>query len=126
MQSANLGRKFSAPSQLCPSSTAASAHPPSNPTTSLASRKGSLCQPPASPTPSHPHPPPHFIPYVPAPAYAAQWSGPAHGGPLLVSASQPLGPYAASTGGGQISPGPLHAFMHKSVSNPGGPNMRTT
>ncbi|XP_051911459.1 serine/threonine-protein kinase WNK1 isoform X15 [Hippocampus zosterae] len=115
-QSANLGRKFSAPSQLCPSSTAASAHLPSNPPTS---RKGSLCQPPASPTP-------HFIPYVPAPAYAAQWSGAAHGGPLLVSAPQPLGPYAASTGGGQISPGPLHAFMHKSVSNPGGPNMRTT
>ncbi|XP_077400477.1 serine/threonine-protein kinase WNK1 isoform X12 [Vanacampus margaritifer] len=128
IQSANLGRKFSAPSQLCPGSAAASAHLPSNPTTSLASRKGSLCQPPTSPAPPHPQPPPHFLPYVPGPAYAAQWSGPAHGlspphaGPLLVSASQPLGPYAASTGG----QGPLHAFMHKSLSNPGGPNMRTT
>ncbi|XP_077355155.1 serine/threonine-protein kinase WNK1 isoform X3 [Festucalex cinctus] len=127
IQSANLGRKFSAPSQLYPSSSAATSNPT---TTSLASRKGSLCQPSTSPTPPHPHPhpPPHFIPYVPAPAYAAPWSGPAHGlpapraGPLLVSASQPLGPYAASTGG----QGPLHAFMHKSLSNPGGPNMRTT
>ncbi|KAM9771823.1 serine/threonine-protein kinase WNK1 isoform 7-T7 [Syngnathus typhle] len=125
IQSANLGRKLSAPSHLCPSSTATSGHLPSNPTTSPASRKGSLCQPPTSPTPPHPHPPPHFIPYMPAPAYAAQWSGPAHGGPRLVSASQPLGPYAASTGG-QISQGPMHTFMHKSVSNPGGPNMRTT
>ncbi|XP_037098548.1 serine/threonine-protein kinase WNK1 isoform X12 [Syngnathus acus] len=125
IQSANLGRKLSAPSHLCPSSTATSAHLPSNPTTSPASRKGSLCQPPTSPTPPHPHPPPHFIPYMPAPAYAAQWSGPAHGGPRLVSASQPLGPYAASTGG-QVSQGPMHTFMHKSVSNPGGPNMRTT
>ncbi|XP_061124304.1 serine/threonine-protein kinase WNK1 isoform X5 [Syngnathus typhle] len=125
IQSANLGRKLSAPSHLCPSSTATSGHLPSNPTTSPASRKSSLCQPPTSPTPPHPHPPPHFIPYMPAPAYAAQWSGPAHGGPRLVSASQPLGPYAASTGG-QISQGPMHTFMHKSVSNPGGPNMRTT
>ncbi|XP_061662759.1 serine/threonine-protein kinase WNK1 isoform X2 [Syngnathoides biaculeatus] len=133
IQSASLGRKFSAPSQLCPSSVAASAHLPCNPTTSLASRKGSLCQPLTSPAPPHPHlPPPHFIPYAPAPAYTAQWSGPAHGvsaphaGPLLVSASQTLGPYAASMSGQIPGQGPLHAFMHKSVSNPGGPNTRTT
>ncbi|XP_061618096.1 serine/threonine-protein kinase WNK1 isoform X4 [Phyllopteryx taeniolatus] len=133
IQSASLGRKFSAPSQLCPSSMAASTHLPSNPTTSLASRKGSLCQPSTSPAPPHPHPPPpHFIPYVPAPAYTAQWSGPAHGlstahtGPLLVSTSQPLSPYAASMGGQIPGQGPLHTFMHKSVSNPGGPNTRTT
>ncbi|XP_061523677.1 serine/threonine-protein kinase WNK1 isoform X7 [Phycodurus eques] len=133
IQSAGLGRKFSAPSQLCPSSMAASTHLPSNPTTSLASRKGSLCQPPTSPAQPHPHPPPpHFIPYVPAPAYTAQWSGPAHGlstphaGPLLVSTSQPLSPYAASMGGQIPGQGPLHTFMHKSVSNPGGPNTRTT
>ncbi|XP_054656503.1 serine/threonine-protein kinase WNK1 isoform X5 [Dunckerocampus dactyliophorus] len=127
IQSASLARKYSAPSQLL----TGSAHLPSSTasTTSLATaRKGSLCQPPTSPAL------PHFIPYVPAPAYTAQWSGPAQGpsaphaaGPPLVSTSQPLGPYPPSTAG-QI---PGHAFtmssaLQKSVSSPGGPNMRTT
>ncbi|TKS90865.1 Serine/threonine-protein kinase WNK1 [Collichthys lucidus] len=88
--------------------------------------------------------PPQFIHYAPTAAYSAQWSGPAHGlstphqapaqpGPLLVSTSQPLGPYPATVGGqGQIpGQGPLQAFhltntLQKSVSNPGGPNLRTT
>lgn len=145
IQSASLGRKYSAPSQLCPSSIGGSAHLPTNPTsaTSLAVRKGSLCHPPASSTPPQPQPP-QFIHYTPTAAYSAQWSGPAHGlsnqhqaptqpGPLLVSTSQPLGPYPATVGGqGQIpGQGPLQAFhltnaLQKSVSNPGGPNLRTT
>ncbi|XP_026217499.1 serine/threonine-protein kinase WNK1 isoform X2 [Anabas testudineus] len=142
IQSASLGRKYSAPSQLCASSIGGSAHLPTNPTTatSLAARKGSLCNPPASSTPTQPQPP-QFIHYTPTAAYSAQWSGPAHGlstphqapvqsGPLLVSTSQPLGPYP--TPQGQVpGQGPLQAFhlasaLQKSVSNPGGPNLRTT
>ncbi|XP_057712238.1 serine/threonine-protein kinase WNK1 isoform X12 [Corythoichthys intestinalis] len=120
-QPANHGRKFSAPSQLCPSGIAASAP---NPTTSLSVHKGSPCPARGSPSP----PLPHFIPYMPAPQYGAQWSGPAHGlpaphaGRLPVSASQPLGPYTAPAPG----QGPLRTFTHKSLSNPGGPNTRTT
>ncbi|XP_072233790.1 serine/threonine-protein kinase WNK1 isoform X3 [Leuresthes tenuis] len=140
IQSASLGRKFSAPSQLCPSSIGGSVHLPANPTTatSLAARKGSLCHPPASSTPPQLQPP-QFIHYPPTAAFSAQWSGPAHTlpnphqaptQPLLVSTSQPLGPYPAPQG--QIpGQGPLQAFhltntLQKSVSNPGGPNLRTT
>ncbi|XP_061570481.1 serine/threonine-protein kinase WNK1 isoform X9 [Cololabis saira] len=140
IQSASLGRKFSAPSQLCPSSIGGSTHLPANPTaaTSLAGRKGSLCHPPACSTPPQLQPP-QFIHYTPTAAYSAQWSGPAHSlsnphqaaaQPLLVSTSQPLGPYPAPQG--QIpGQGPLQAFhltntLQKSVSNPGGPNLRTT
>ncbi|XP_076014993.1 serine/threonine-protein kinase WNK1-like isoform X2 [Genypterus blacodes] len=136
IQSANLNRKFSAPSQLCPSSIGGSTHLPSNPptATSLAARKGSLCHPPASTTPPQP---PQFIPYAPTAAYSAQWSGPAahqantQPGPLMVSTSQPLGPYPATVGGQIPGQGPLQAFhrantLQKSVSNPGGPNLRTT
>ncbi|CAI5636000.1 unnamed protein product [Oreochromis niloticus] len=140
IQSASLGRKYSAPSQLCPSSIGGSAHIPTNSSTatSLAARKGSLCHPPASSTPPQPQLP-QFIHYTPTAAYSAQWSGPAHSlstphqaptQPLLVSTSQPLGPYP--TPQGQITgQGPLQAFhltntLQKSVSNPGGPNLRTT
>ncbi|KAM9705803.1 serine/threonine-protein kinase WNK1 isoform 12-T12 [Menidia menidia] len=140
VQSASIGRKFSAPSQLCPSSIGGSTHLPANPTTatSLAARKGSLCHPPSSSTPPQLQPP-QFIHYPPTAAYSAQWSGPAHTlpnphqaptQPLLVSTSQPLGPYPAPQG--QIpGQGPLQAFhltntLQKSVSNPGGPNLRTT
>lgn len=142
IQSASLGRKYSAPSQLCPSSIGGSAHLPTNPTTatSMAIRKGSLCHPPATSTAPQSQPP-QFIHYTPTAAYSAQWSGPTHSlstphqappqpGPLLVSTSQPLGPY--TTPQGQISgQGPLQAFhltsaLQKSVSNPGGPNLRTT
>lgn len=136
IQSAGLSRKFSAPSQLCPSSLGGSAHLPANlaSATSLAARKGSLCHPPASSTP-----PTHFIHYTPTPAYSAQWSGPALSlsnappapvPPLLVSTSQPLGPYPTPQGHIPGHP-PLQAFhmsntMQKSVSSPGGPNLRTT
>uniref|UniRef100_A0A3P9NA47 Serine/threonine-protein kinase WNK1-like n=1 Tax=Poecilia reticulata TaxID=8081 RepID=A0A3P9NA47_POERE len=136
-QSASLGRKYSAPSQLCPSSIGGSAHLPANPTsaTSLAARKGSLCHPPASSAPPQLQPP-QFIPYAPSAAYTAQWCGPAHSmanpqqaptQPLLVSASQPLGPYPPPQGHlpGQ-GPYLLTATLQKSVSSPGGPNMRTT
>ncbi|KAG7463365.1 hypothetical protein JOB18_013464 [Solea senegalensis] len=142
IQSAGLGRKYSAPSQLCPSSIGGSAHLPTNPTTttstSVAARKGSLSHAPAASTPPQPQPP-QFIHYNPTPAYSAQWSGPglptphqaaAQPGPLLVSTSQPLGPYPTPQGHipGQ---GPFQAFhvtnaLQKSVSNPGGPNLRTT
>uniref|UniRef100_A0A3P9I4W8 non-specific serine/threonine protein kinase n=1 Tax=Oryzias latipes TaxID=8090 RepID=A0A3P9I4W8_ORYLA len=135
IQSAGLSRKFSAPSQLCPSSLGGSAHLPANlaSATSLAARKGSLCHPPASSTP-----PTHFIHYTPTPAYSAQWSGPALSlsnappapVPPLVSTSQPLGPYPTPQGHIPGHP-PLQAFhlsntMQKSVSSPGGPNLRTT
>ncbi|CAL1569119.1 unnamed protein product [Knipowitschia caucasica] len=143
IQSANMGRKFSAPGQLCPSSgSAGSAQLPANPGShsSLSARKSSLGQTPTSPTPpSSQSQPPQFIHYHPSAAYSAQWSGPAHvkplphqAPPLLVSASQPLAPYNTSTSqnqsAGQAS---LQAFhlsnaLHKSVSNPGGPNLRTT
>lgn len=142
IQSAGLGRKYSAPSQLCPSTIGGSAHLPTNPTaaTSVAARKGSLSHPPASPTPPQPQLP-QFIHYAPTTAYSAQWSGPAHAlpnlhqapaqpGPLLVSTSQPVGPYP--TPQGQIpGQGPFQAFhmtnmLQKSISNPGGPNLRTT
>ncbi|XP_013890166.1 serine/threonine-protein kinase WNK1 [Austrofundulus limnaeus] len=135
-QSASLCRKYSAPSQLCPSSIGGSALLPANPTsaTSLAARKTSLCQPPATSAPPQLQPA-QFIPYNPSAAFAAQWCGPAHSvanppqapaQPLLVSTSQPLGPYPTQQG-----QGPLQAFHHpsalqKSVSTPGGPNLRTT
>ncbi|MEQ2157372.1 hypothetical protein GOODEAATRI_001192 [Goodea atripinnis] len=136
-QSASLGRKYSAPSQLCPSSIGGSAHLPANPTsaTSLAARKSSLCHPHASSTPPQLQPP-QFIHYVPSAAYTAQWCGPAHSmsnpqqaptQPLLVSASQPLGPYAPPQGQlpGQ-GPFLLTTTLQKSVSSPGGANLRTT
>lgn len=147
IQSASLGRKYSAPSHLCPSSIGGSAQLPTNPTTvtSVAVRKGSLCRPPSSSTPPLPQSqPPQFIHYNPTSAYGAQWSGPAHvlpaphqgpaqPGPLLVSTSQPLGPYPSAVGGqGQLpGQGSLQALhfsntLPKSVSNPGGPNLRTT
>ncbi|XP_077565488.1 serine/threonine-protein kinase WNK1 isoform X3 [Stigmatopora nigra] len=115
IQPVNMGRKLSTPSQLCPSGVPTSTHIPSSPTTSLSARMSPLCQARGSPSP----PLPHFIPYAPAPPYAAQWSGPAHGLPgyLPVSASQPLGPYAAA-------PVP-HAFAHRSLPNPGGPDPKT-
>uniref|UniRef100_A0A8C7LK98 non-specific serine/threonine protein kinase n=1 Tax=Oncorhynchus kisutch TaxID=8019 RepID=A0A8C7LK98_ONCKI len=95
------GRKFSAPSQLCPSNAS------STPATSLGGRKGSLC------------PPPQYggvgacYPSSTAPYSSAQWVG-----------------STGSTGPGQ-GQGSLQGFHHistlqKSVSNPGGPNLRTT
>uniref|UniRef100_A0A8C7KUE3 non-specific serine/threonine protein kinase n=1 Tax=Oncorhynchus kisutch TaxID=8019 RepID=A0A8C7KUE3_ONCKI len=99
--STNKGRKFSAPSQLCPSNAS------STPATSLGGRKGSLC------------PPPQYggvgacYPSSTAPYSSAQWVG-----------------STGSTGPGQ-GQGSLQGFHHistlqKSVSNPGGPNLRTT
>ncbi|XP_015247908.1 PREDICTED: serine/threonine-protein kinase WNK1 isoform X5 [Cyprinodon variegatus] len=136
-QSASLGRKYSAPGQLCPSSIGGSAQLPANPTsaTSLAARKSSLCHPPAS-SPLPQLQPPQFIHYVPSATYTAQWCGPAHSmsnpqqaptQPLLVSASQPLGPYPPPQGQlpGQ-GPFLLSTTLQKSVSSPGGPNLRTT
>ncbi|KAK7878692.1 hypothetical protein WMY93_030528 [Mugilogobius chulae] len=143
VQSASLGRKFSAPGQLCPSTVGGSAQLPANPSsaTSVSARKGSLGHPPASPTPPLSQPqPPQFIHYNPTAAYSAQWSGPAHvmtvphqGPPpagLLVSTSQPLGPYSAAQtqlpGQASLQAFHLNNALHKSVSNPGGPNLRTT
>ncbi|KAM4711853.1 serine/threonine-protein kinase WNK1 isoform 2-T2 [Anableps anableps] len=136
-QSASLGRKYSAPSQLCPSSIGGSAHLPANlpSSTSLAARKSSLCHPPASSAPPQLQPP-QFIHYAPSAAYTAQWCGPTHSmtnpqqaptQPLLVSASQPLGPYPPPQGQlpGQ-GPFLLTTTLQKSVSSPGGPNLRTT
>ncbi|XP_036374169.1 serine/threonine-protein kinase WNK1-like isoform X9 [Megalops cyprinoides] len=111
---ANMGRKFSAPGQLCPSiASSLSGHAPipNTPATSLGARKGSLC------------PAPQYG-YTSAP-YGGQWAGSgghAQAGPL--APSQPLGQYPP------VAPASLQGFhistLQKSVSNPGGPNLRTT
>ncbi|XP_058629825.1 serine/threonine-protein kinase WNK1 isoform X17 [Onychostoma macrolepis] len=109
----NMGRKYSAPGQLCPSiASTLSGHPPmpNTPATSLGARKGSLC-----PTPQYG--------YSSAP-YSAQWAGSvAHTQAGLLATSQPLGQYP------QV-PTPLQTFhistLQKSVSHPGGPNLKTT
>ncbi|XP_055772412.1 serine/threonine-protein kinase WNK1-like isoform X2 [Salvelinus fontinalis] len=124
--STNKGRKFSAPSQLCPSNAS------STPATSLGGRKGSLC------------PLPQYggggacYPSSTAPYSSAQWvgstgsTGPGQGQAGVLASSQPLvassSQYPSSATGGQ---GSLQGFQHistlqKSVSNPGGPNLRTT
>ncbi|XP_030627584.1 serine/threonine-protein kinase WNK1 [Chanos chanos] len=111
---ANMGRKFSAPGQLCPSiasSLSGHAPMPNTPATSLGARKGSLCPAPQYGYPSVP--------------YSAQWAGSIpHSQAGLMATSQPLGQFP------QVPPTPLQAFhistLQKSVSNPGGPNLRTT
>ncbi|XP_056312001.1 serine/threonine-protein kinase WNK1 isoform X14 [Danio aesculapii] len=109
----NMGRKYSAPGQLCPSiASTLSGHPamPNTPATSLGTRKGSLC-----PTPQYGYP---SAPYI------AQWAGAAtHTQAGLLATSQPLGQYP------QV-PTPLQTFhistLQKSVSHPGGPNLKST
>ncbi|XP_059366782.1 serine/threonine-protein kinase WNK1-like isoform X7 [Carassius carassius] len=109
----NMGRKYSAPGQLCPSiASTLSGHPPmpNTPATSLGARKGSLC-----PTPQYGYP---------SAPYSTQWAGSiAHTQAGLLATSQPLGQYP------QV-PTPLQTFhistLQKSVSHPGGPNLKTT
>ncbi|XP_016299593.1 serine/threonine-protein kinase WNK1 isoform X5 [Sinocyclocheilus anshuiensis] len=109
----NMGRKYSAPGQLCPSiASTLSSHPPmpNTPATSLGALKGSLC-----PTPQYGYP---------SAPYSAQWAGSAtHTQAGLLATSQPLGQYP------QV-PTPLQTFhistLQKSVSHPGGPNLKTT
>ncbi|XP_026065193.1 serine/threonine-protein kinase WNK1-like isoform X10 [Carassius auratus] len=109
----NMGRKYSAPGQLCPSiASTLSNHPPmpNTPATSLGALKGSLC-----PTPQYGYP---------SAPYSAQWAGLAtHTQAGLLATSQPLGQYP------QV-PTPLQTFhistLQKSVSHPGGPNLKTT
>ncbi|KAL7828175.1 hypothetical protein AOLI_G00313270 [Acnodon oligacanthus] len=112
---ANMGRKFSAPGQLCPNiASSLSSHTPMSnpPATSLGSRKGSLC-----PTPQYGY-------------QSAPYSGPWAGG--SAAHTQAAGLLAGSQPLGQFNPGPsaMQAFhistLQKSVSNPGGPNLRTT
>ncbi|XP_051546871.1 serine/threonine-protein kinase WNK1-like isoform X2 [Myxocyprinus asiaticus] len=110
---ANMGRKYSAPGQLCPSiASTLSSHPPmpNTPATSLGARKGSLC-----PTPQYGYP---------SAPYSAQWAGSAaHTQAGLLATSQPLGQFP------QV-PTPIQTFhistLQKSVSHPGGPNLKTT
>ncbi|XP_052411157.1 serine/threonine-protein kinase WNK1 isoform X2 [Carassius gibelio] len=109
----NMSRKYSAPGQLCPSiASTLSGHPPmpNTPATSLGARKGSLC-----PTPQYGYP---------SAPYSTQWAGSiAHTQAGLLATSQPLGQYP------QV-PTPLQTFhistLQKSVSHPGGPNLKTT
>ncbi|XP_066580771.1 serine/threonine-protein kinase WNK1 isoform X3 [Amia ocellicauda] len=112
---ANVARKFSAPGQLCPNITSSlSGHTaiPTPPATSLGARKTSLC-----PTPQY---------GFPSAPYSAQWAGSTghtqQAG--LLTTSQPLGQFPS------VSPGSLQGFhistLQKSVSNPTGPNLRTT
>uniref|UniRef100_A0A3B4BZ42 non-specific serine/threonine protein kinase n=1 Tax=Pygocentrus nattereri TaxID=42514 RepID=A0A3B4BZ42_PYGNA len=112
---ANMGRKFSAPGQLCPNiASSLSGHTPMSnpPATSMGSRKGSLC-----PTPQYGY-------------QSAPYSGPWAGG--SAAHTQAAGLLAGSQPLGQFNPGPsaMQAFhistLQKSVSNPGGPNLRTT
>ncbi|XP_060759400.1 serine/threonine-protein kinase WNK1 isoform X3 [Neoarius graeffei] len=98
--SGSTARKFSAPGQLCPNMASSMLNPPA---TSLGARKGSMC---------------------PAPQYGYS-SAPFNGPWASVSAAhtQALGQFPAA-------PGTLQAFhintLQKSVSNPGGHNLRTT
>uniref|UniRef100_A0A9J7ZYZ5 non-specific serine/threonine protein kinase n=1 Tax=Cyprinus carpio carpio TaxID=630221 RepID=A0A9J7ZYZ5_CYPCA len=109
----NMSRKYSAPGQLCPSiASTLSSHPPmpNTPATSLGALKGSLC-----PTPQYGYP---------SAPYSTQWAGSAtHTQAGLLATSQPLGQYP------QV-PTPLQTFhvstLQKSVSHPGGPNLKTT
>ncbi|KAG7454599.1 hypothetical protein MATL_G00261340 [Megalops atlanticus] len=99
---ASMGRKFSAPGQLCsglPSSQSGLA-------ASLGVRKGSLC-------------PPVQYGYPPAPC-PAQWSGHAQMG--LLGSALPLGIPPSNTGSLQSL---YIGTLHKSASNPG-PNLRPT
>uniref|UniRef100_A0A673KF23 non-specific serine/threonine protein kinase n=1 Tax=Sinocyclocheilus rhinocerous TaxID=307959 RepID=A0A673KF23_9TELE len=99
--------------QLCPSiASTLSSHPPmpKTPATSLGALKGSLC-----PTPQYGYP---------SAPYSAQWAGSAtHTQAGLLATSQPLGQYP------QV-PTPLQTFhistLQRSVSHPGGPNLKTT
>ncbi|KAI7791953.1 putative serine/threonine-protein kinase WNK1 [Triplophysa rosa] len=110
---ANMGRKYSAPGQLCPSiASTLSGHPsiPNTPATSLGTRKGSLC-----PTPQYGYP---------SAPYSAQWASSApHAQGGLLASSQPLGQFPPV-------PTPIQTFhistLQKSVSHPGGPNLKTT
>ncbi|XP_076861427.1 serine/threonine-protein kinase WNK1 isoform X18 [Brachyhypopomus gauderio] len=111
---ASMTRKFSAPGQLCPNvASSLSSHAPvlNTPATSLGARKGSLC------TPQYGYPPtPYGGPWAGGAAGHAQVAG-------LLTASQPLGQFSSN-------PASLPTFplstLQKSVSNPGGPNLRTT
>lgn len=112
---ANMGRKYSAPGQLCPNiASSLSGHTPmpNPPATSMGARKGSLC-----PTPQYGYPSaPYSGPWAGGSAVHTQAAG-------LLASSQPLGQFSQA-------PGALQAFhistLQKSVSNPGGPNLRTT
>ncbi|KAJ8262050.1 hypothetical protein GJAV_G00161540 [Gymnothorax javanicus] len=111
---ANMGRKFSAPGHLCPtlgSTLSGSTALPNAPATSLGARKGSLCPPPQFGYPSGP--------------YGGPWAGAAgHTQAGLLTTSQPLGQFQP------VPSAPMQGFhistLQKSVSNPGGPNLRTT
>ncbi|XP_053365094.1 serine/threonine-protein kinase WNK1 isoform X5 [Clarias gariepinus] len=98
--SGSLARKFSAPGQLCPNIASSMPNPHA---TSLGARKGSLC-----PVPQYG--------YTSAP-YNGPWAS------VSAAHAQTLGQFSAA-------PGALQAFhintLQKSVSNPGGPNLRTT
>ncbi|XP_026778998.1 serine/threonine-protein kinase WNK1 isoform X21 [Pangasianodon hypophthalmus] len=98
--SGSMARKFSAPGQLCPNVASSMPNPPA---TSLGARKGSLCPAPQYGYPSAP--------------YNGPWAS------VSAAHTQALGQFPAA-------PGALQAFhintLQKSVSNPGGPNLRTT
>ncbi|XP_058272909.1 serine/threonine-protein kinase WNK1 isoform X16 [Hemibagrus wyckioides] len=98
--SGSMARKFSAPSQLCPNMASSMPNPSA---TSLGARKGSLCPAPQYGYPSAP--------------YNSPWAG------VSAAHTQALGQFPAA-------PGTMQAFhintLQKSVSNPGGPNLRTT
>ncbi|TSK13355.1 Serine/threonine-protein kinase WNK1 [Bagarius yarrelli] len=98
--SGSMTRKFSAPGQLCPNMASSMQNPSA---TSLGTSKGLLC------------PAPHYG--YPSAPYNGPWVG------VSAAHTQALGQFPAA-------PGNLQAFhintLQKSVSNPGGPNLRTT
>lgn len=96
--SGSMARKYSAPGQLCPSVASSMPNPPA---TSLGARKGSLC-----PAPQYGYP---------SASYNGPWAS------VSATHTQALGQFPTAPG---------TAFhintLQKSVSNPGGPNLRTT
>ncbi|XP_053506730.1 serine/threonine-protein kinase WNK1 isoform X4 [Ictalurus furcatus] len=96
--SGSMARKYSAPGQLCPSVASSMPNPPA---TSLGARKGSLC-----PAPQYGYP---------SASYNGPWAS------VSATHAQALGQFPTAPGAA------FHInTLQKSVSNPGGPNLRTT
>ncbi|XP_039626013.1 serine/threonine-protein kinase WNK1-like isoform X2 [Polypterus senegalus] len=107
----SVARKFSAPGQLCPNITNSLSGPITAPS---ATSLGPYAKAPLCPTPQYG--------FSSAP-YSGQWTGSTQQAGLLMT-SQPLGQFQP------VSASSLQAFhlstLQKSVSNPTGPNLRTT
>ncbi|XP_051776190.1 serine/threonine-protein kinase WNK1 isoform X3 [Erpetoichthys calabaricus] len=110
----SVARKFSAPGQLCPNITNSLSGPITAPS---ATSLGPYAKAPLCPTPQY---------GFPSAPYSGQWTGSTGSTQQagLLMTSQPLGQFQP------VSASSLQAFhlstLQKSVSNPSGPNLRTT